>query len=156
MSCRLRLIALLRERRAPFRLHHHPPAYTARDLAWMEHVPASDVAKTVVVKADGHDVLLVLPADHRVNFPRVAEVVGAQHVRLASEGEMAPDFPDCEIGAVPPVGELFDTPVYVDASLADDEEILFPAGTHSDTVQMRFADFAQALQPTVASFAYAA
>jgi Ala-tRNA(Pro) deacylase len=156
MACKDRLEAFLREHQVPFQAQHHPLAYTAQEVAASEHVPGRLVAKVVVVLADGRPALLVLPATHRVDLARAAAGLGAREVRLAPEAEFAAAFPDCEVGAMPPFGNLYGVPVYVEAALAADEEIVCAAGTHTDTVRLRYADFARLVAPTVAAFAHPA
>ena len=131
----------------------HRTAYTAQEVAAEEHVPGKMVAKTVVVKVDDHFVLAVLPASARTNFARLKAALGAREVRLASELEFAGLFPDCEVGAMPPFGNLYGVPVYVDTSLTRDDEIVFNAGTHQDTIRMKYADFERLALPTVFPFA---
>jgi Ala-tRNA(Pro) deacylase len=128
-------------------------AYTAQRVAESEHIPGKMVAKAVMVFADGQPVMLALPADYRVNFEKAAEVLGAKAVRLAHEDEFAATFPDCEIGAMPPLGNLYGLPVYVDRNLAEDETIVFQAGTHADTMSVKYADYERLVQPTVADLA---
>lgn len=153
MTCKERLEAYLREHQVAFHEQHHITAYTAQALAAAEHVPGKMVAKVVMVLADGKQVMLVLPAPARVNFLKAAAALGASNVRLAHEEEFAATFPDCEVGAMPPFGNLYGVPVYVDKALAEDETIIFPAGTHTETMSVRYADFARLVQPTVADLA---
>jgi len=141
---------LLRERHVPYELHHHPPAFTAQHLAAAEHVPGKMVAKVVIAFADERMLMLVLPATAKVNLMKLAEVTGTENVRLAREDEFAAVFADCEVGAMPPFGNLYNLPVLVDRSLAEDEQIIFQAGAHTDTIKMSYADFAQIVHPLVA------
>jgi len=155
MVCKERLEAYLREQGVPFSTHHHPrPAYSAQDVAACEHMPGRLVAKVVVVFADGKMTMLVLPASHRIDLGRAAVALGAHSVYLAGERELALSFPDCEIGAMPPFGNLYGIPTYVDRLLAEDETILFQAGTHTDTISMPYADYARLARPRVVEFAY--
>jgi Ala-tRNA(Pro) deacylase len=154
MTCKDRLEAYLREQRVTFMVHHHRPAYTAQDVAACEHVPGKLVAKVVGVFADGALALLVLPASYRVNISRVGAAIGAHSAYFASERDLAAAFPDCEVGAMPPFGNLYHVPVYVDRMLAQDDTIVFQAGTHTDTISMAYADFARLAKPVVAQFAY--
>jgi Ala-tRNA(Pro) deacylase len=154
MTCQERLTAYLREQQAPFTTQRHRVAYTAQDVAASEHIPGGQVAKVVLVFADGRLVMLVLPASHRIDLTRVGTALGARSVYLAGEGELEAVFPDCEVGAMPPFGNLYDLPVYVDRALADDETIVFQAGTHTQTIRMRYADFARLAAPAVVEFAY--
>ncbi len=145
--------ALLRERGIPYVMHHHPPAFTAQRLAAFEHVPGKMVAKVVIAFADEQMLMLVLPAPSSVNLMKLAEAAETENVRLALESEFATVFPDCETGAMPPFGNLYGLPVLVDRSLAEDEEILFPACAHTETIRMRYADFAEIVRPRVADLA---
>jgi len=153
MNCKERLDAYLRENKVPFQVIHHPLAYTAQEVAAAEHVPGKMLAKLVMVFADGKLVMLALPAPHRADLNKAAVALGAREVRLAHEEEFAAAFPDCEVGAMPPFGNLYDLPVYVDNALAEDETIIFSAGTHTDTISMKYADFERLVKPTVAAFA---
>jgi Ala-tRNA(Pro) deacylase len=153
MDCKDRLEAYLRERRVPFEVRHHPRAVTAQEVAASEHVPGKMLAKTVMVLADGEMVMLALPAPYQVDMERARTALGAGEVRLAHEEEFEGAFPDCEVGAMPPFGNLYDVPVCVDETLAEDETIVFRAGTHTDTMSVRYADFEKLVGPTIAGFA---
>ncbi|NJD11488.1 MAG: YbaK/EbsC family protein [Gemmatimonadetes bacterium] len=128
----------------------HRRAYTAQHVAALEHVPGQQFAKVVMLIVDGRPVMAVVPATRAVHFDRVAMVLGAHEVRLACESEFAPLFPDCEVGAMPPFGNLYCVPVYVDESLARNEEIVIQAGTHRDSIRLRYFDFSRLAQPVVA------
>ena len=154
MTCKERLEAYLREQQVPFTVQRHRPAYTAQDVAASEHIPGKLVAKVVLVFADGVLVMLILPASHRVDLRRVGAAIGARSIYFAGEGEMAAVFPDCEVGTMPPFGNLYNLPVYVDRTLAEDATIVFQAGTHTDTISMAYVDFARLVKPTVVEFAY--
>jgi Ala-tRNA(Pro) deacylase len=152
VDCKDRLEAYLREKQVPFEVRHHPRAITAQEVAASEHVPGKMLAKTVMVLADGKMVMLVLPAPYHVDMDKAGKVVGGE-VRLAHEEEFENTFPDCEVGAMPPFGNLYEVPVYVDAALAEDETIVFRAGTHTDTMSVSYADFERLVEPTIAEFA---
>ncbi|MBI3970086.1 MAG: YbaK/EbsC family protein [Chloroflexi bacterium] len=154
MDCKDRLEAYLREQQVPFQVQHHPLAYTAQEVAAVEHVPGRMVAKVVVAYADDRPAMLALPAPYRVNIEQVRSMLGTKQVRLAREDEFMTLFPDCEVGAMPPFGNLYNVPVYVDRALAADETIVFQAGTHTDTMSLKYADFERLVKPTVAEFAY--
>jgi Ala-tRNA(Pro) deacylase len=153
VDCRDRLEYYLRENGVPFEVQHHPRVITAQEVAATEHVPGKMLAKVVMVLADGKMVMLALPAPDQVDPEKVGEVLGVGEVRLAEEEEFEDAFPDCEVGAMPPFGNLYDLPVYVEEALAEDETIFFRAGTHTDTMSVRYADFEQLVEPTVAKFA---
>jgi Ala-tRNA(Pro) deacylase len=154
MECRDRLEEYLRENGVPFEVQHHPRAITAQEVAATEHVPGKMLAKVVMVLVDGEMVMLSLPAPYQVDLEKVGKVLGAEVARLADEEEFESTFPDCEVGAMPPFGNLYDLPVYVEEALAEDETIFFRAGTHTDTMSVRYADYEQLVEPTVAEFAH--
>jgi Ala-tRNA(Pro) deacylase len=145
----------LRENGVPYQSQHHARAITAQEVAAAEHVPGKMFAKTVMVlPADEQKmVMLVLPAPYHVNPQKAAAALDTREVRLAEEESFAEAFPDCEVGAMPPFGNLYDVPVYVDKALAEDETVVFRAGTHTDTMNVSYADFERLVGPTVAEFA---
>jgi Ala-tRNA(Pro) deacylase len=143
----------LHDRHVNFRVVTHPTAYTAQEEAAVTHVPGREWAKTVVCFADTEPILAVLPAHYSVDFERLRTVSGAARLRLATETEMVALYPGCEAGAMPPLGPLYGQRVFVDASLADDQEVVFNAGTHVDALRMRYDAFVTLTAATVASFA---
>jgi Ala-tRNA(Pro) deacylase len=151
----IRLRNFLESQKVRYVHETHRTAYTAQELAQEEHVPGKMVAKTVVVKLDDAFALAVMPATARADFARLKSALGAREVRLATELEFTGLFPDCEVGAMPPFGNLYGVPVYVDAALTQDEEIIFNAGTHQDTIRMRYADFEHLARPKTFAFALA-
>jgi Ala-tRNA(Pro) deacylase len=148
-----KLREFLEANKVPYSVHSHPEAYTAQEIAALQHVKGRMLAKVVIAKADGNFLMLVLPADHRVDFERLKSALGLGEVRLAQEAEFRDLFPGCEVGAMPPFGNLYGVPVHVDRALEKDEEIVFNAGTHTLTAKMRFRDFAALVKPVVAEFA---
>jgi Ala-tRNA(Pro) deacylase len=150
MSGKERLERYLQENGVPFVEQHHRTAFTAQDVAAAEHVPGQRVAKGIVVFADGQPRLMVVPAARRLHLEHAAEAADARELRLASEQELAPLFPDCELGALPPFGNLYDLPVYVDDGFDPDEEFVIQAGTHRDTIHMSYHDFERLTRPVVA------
>jgi Ala-tRNA(Pro) deacylase len=130
----------------------HSPAYTAQELASNMHVHGWDLAKTTIVTMDGRPAMAVLPAPCKVDFEKLREITGARTVNLALEDEVRALFPDVELGAMPPFGNLYGLPVYTDERLARDPSILFHAGTHTDAIRMNFADFMRLVEPTIRSF----
>ena len=136
----------------PYRMSHHPTAYTAQDLASAEHVPGRQVVKAVVVKADGRFVMCALPASHRVDLTALREQLQADDVRLVDERKLSELFPDCELGAEPPIGRIYNIPTLMDESLVADARVTFQAGTHSDAVTMSLADYRRAAQPEMGYF----
>jgi Ala-tRNA(Pro) deacylase len=139
----------LREQGVPFKKQQHTIAFTAQDVAASEHLPSDMIAKVVMVYADGDMAMLVLPASHRTDLTKAAAALGAQDVRLASEHEFAEIFRDCDVGAMPPFGNLYGIPVYVDQTLTEDESIVFQAGTHTETIRMSYADYAYLVSPMI-------
>lgn len=153
MTCRERLESYLRENGVPFRVDWHPLAYTAQEVAAAEHVSGYLVAKPVLVRCDdGGFVMAVLAAPHRLDLAKLEKLVG-KTCRLAEESEFAPLFPDCEVGAEPPFGNLYGVPVYVDRRLAEDPEIVFRCGSHRETMRVAYRDFERLVQPVVADLA---
>ncbi len=131
----------------------HSPAYTAQELAAIAHIPGKEMAKTVIVKLDGNMAMVVLPASHHVDFSLLKQATRAREIELATEEEFQERFPDCEVGAMPPFGNLYDLPVFVAARLREDEEIVFNAGSHSELMRLAYRDFERLVQPTVLEFA---
>ncbi len=153
MSCKERLIKYLKEERVDFQIHDHRTAYTAEDVAAVEHIPGRLVAKAVIGFADSQMVMLVLPATYVVDYAKAATVLRAHEFRLAEEHEFVPAFPDCEIGALPVFGNLYNLPLYVDKSLTADETITFPAGAHTESITIPYADFERLARPTIVDLA---
>jgi len=126
---------------------HHPAAFTAREMAHREHVSGHQVAKTVAVEADRKVLLLTLAASHHVSLNRVQALTGAHSVRMLSEAEIAFHFPDCEVGAIPPMRHWPDIDLWMDRSLKGQTEIVFHGGTLSDTIRMSFAEWLEIARP---------
>jgi Ala-tRNA(Pro) deacylase len=127
----------------------HSVAYTAQEIAASAHIPGQDLAKTVVVKLDGEMVLAVLPATARVDLELLRKASGAKSAELARENEFAGIFPGCELGAMPPFGNLYGLEVFVAQRLTEDEQIAFNAGTHTELIQLSYADFERLARPRV-------
>jgi Ala-tRNA(Pro) deacylase len=130
----------------------HVPTMGSQYSAMVLHGPGKEVAKTVALHAGEENILAVLPASYRINLKKLSAVVG-KPIALLDQGECDKLFPDCEPGAVPPFGELYDMPVYLDDALAEDPEIIFSAGTRTDGVRMGSADFVRLAKPCICSFA---
>ena len=126
----------------------HSPEYTAQEIAASAHIPGKDLAKTVIVKIDGDFAMAVLPASMHVSLSALREAAGASDAEIATEEEFETLFPDCELGAMPPFGNLYDMPVYVDPTLERDETITFNGGTHEDAIRMQYEDFKRLVHPT--------
>ena len=151
-----RLQDYLDEHKVAYQLIRHQEAYTASEIAHTLHISGKMLAKVVIIKADDRFVMAVLPSNHKVDFERLADALGGEHVRLATEGEFQELFPDCGVEAMPPFGNLYGLEVFVDESLAEDEEIVFQAGTHLRVIKLRYQDFADLVHPKVTNFYLAA
>jgi len=130
----------------------HSPAYTAQEVASSAHIKGKELAKTVIIKIDGTMAMAVLPASYRVDLDALKEAAKAKKVELASEKEFKDLFPECETGAMPPFGNLYEMDVYVSSSLAEDENIAFNAGTHTELIQLPYEDFKKLTEPKVVKF----
>lgn len=131
----------------------HSIAYTAQGTAALAHVPGKELAKTVVVKIDGTFAMAVVPASRHVELALLKAATHAKTVELASELEFKSRFPDCETGAMPPFGNLYDMAVFADESLARDKEIAFNAGSHRELVRLSWEDYVRVVNPVLATFA---
>ncbi|MCZ6837268.1 MAG: YbaK/EbsC family protein [Planctomycetota bacterium] len=127
----------------------HDPAFTAQGIAATAHVSGNDMAKTVMVKLDDTMAMAVLPASRKVNFDRLKKAAGTSTAQLATEEEFASRFPNCEVGAMPPFGNVYDMEVFVDEPLTHDIDIAFNAGTHTELIQMRYDDYEAIVHPKV-------
>jgi Ala-tRNA(Pro) deacylase len=133
----------------------HSTAYTAQEVAASAHITGKELAKTVIVKLDGQMAMAVLPANRKVVLQDLREVTGSDQVKFASEEEFKARFPECETGAMPPFGNLYGIPVYVDETLTEDSEIAFNAGSHFELIRMSYADFERLVKPEIMSFSSA-
>jgi Ala-tRNA(Pro) deacylase len=152
MNIPTRLLDFLNESKVKYQVVHHPVAFTAQELAAIEHVKGKQHAKVVMVRAGAKPVMAVLPADHRVDLELLGKVAGGVCV-LAGEDEFKGIFPDCQTGTMPPFGRLYGVDVYMDESLKDDGAIVFEAGTHTDAVRISYIDYERLAKPVVAKFA---
>jgi Ala-tRNA(Pro) deacylase len=153
MAIATELKELLERHKVRYEVKTHREAFTAQEVAESEHVPGKEMAKVVMLRAGDEFIMAVLPAPYRIDLDRARGALGKPALQLAKETEFAGLFPHCQPGAMPPFGNLYDLPVWVDDALTRDEEIVFNAGTHTETVKMRYADFARLVQPRVASLA---
>lgn len=154
MSISAKLKEYLDQHNVKYTAITHSLAYTAQELAAVMHVPGRDLAKVVIVKLDGRFAMLVLPAHHHINFEQLRQATQAQRAELATEAELKTLFPDCEVGAMPPFGNLYDMPVYVAEPLTNEEEIVFNAGTHRDAIRMKGADYGRLVKPIPINFTF--
>jgi Ala-tRNA(Pro) deacylase len=148
-----KLLNFLDEHRVKYVTIKHSRAYSAQEIAASAHIPGKELAKTVMVKRDDAMVMVVLPASYHIDFDLLEEVTGARKVELATEGEFEALFPNSETGAMPPFGNLYGLEVYVAEALAEDDQIAFNAGTHTELVQMAYSDFERLVRPKVLRFA---
>ena len=142
----------LMENGVAYETHTHPVAYTTSQVARAEQVPGRHMAKPVMLIADDRLVMSVVPGDDKVDLEKAAEALDAHDVRLAEESEFAPSFPDCERGAEPPFGALYDVPTLVDEGMTA-ERITFNAGTHSEVITMALDDYLTLTNPMRADLA---
>ena len=136
----------------PYQVHTHRPAMTAAELADADHVPPSEVAKVVVLRSGERFLLAVLPAARQLDLARLRALTGDPELRLATETDFADVFPACELGAIPPIGELFGVPVWVDDSLGRETETVFSGGNHHETVHLAYRDFVRLAKPVFGEF----
>jgi Ala-tRNA(Pro) deacylase len=153
MTLNARLQAFLNEARTPYRTLGHREAFTAQEVAAASHVPGRDLAKVVLVRTDaGQHLMAVLPASCRLDLSALAETAGARRLTLVTEEELRRLFPDCEAGAMPPFGGLYELPVYVDACFPRGEELFFQAGNHHEVVGMPYVEFERLAKPRAGEF----
>ncbi|NBC04459.1 MAG: deacylase [Bacteroidetes bacterium] len=131
----------------------HSKAFTAQEVAASAHIPGKDMVKTVMVKVDDDIKMIVLPSTHDVDFKAIKDTFDAENVELATEAEFEDMFPDCELGAMPPFGNLFNMDTYVAEVLTKDEEIAFNAGTHKELVKMNYKNFEDLVKPEIVPIA---
>ncbi len=135
--------------RVPYHVIYHRPAFTAQEVAASAHIPGSALAKTVVVEVDHRLAMAVVPATKRVDLDRVKEAANAREVRIAREEEFSACFPGCEVGAEPPIGELYGMEVYLSADIARSKVVNFSGGTHSELINMAYRDYENLVRPTL-------
>jgi Ala-tRNA(Pro) deacylase len=145
----------LDENKVKYVVVSHSTAYTSQETAERAHISGKEMAKTVMVKLDGKMTMVVIPTSSRIEMDLLKEVTGAEKATLASELEFERLFPDCELGAMPPFGNLYDIPVYVAKKLKEDKEIAFNAGNHRELIRMTYADFEKLVKPKIIDVAYA-
>ncbi|MBV9575933.1 MAG: YbaK/EbsC family protein [Gammaproteobacteria bacterium] len=131
---------------------NHSPAFTSQEVAAAAHISGKQFAKTVIVKLDGRMAMVVLPANDLINFAKLREIAGITKVDLASEVEFKDKFAGCEVGAMPPFGNLYDMPVFLSNHLEHQDHILFNAGSHSELIELAFHDYERLVKPKVVSF----
>jgi Ala-tRNA(Pro) deacylase len=147
-----KLLDLFEQNHVQYELLQHPEKFTAQELAESDHVKGRHYAKVVMIKAGNEQLMTVVPADHRVDLGELEQIIG-KPATLADERDFQSLFPECAVGAMPPFGNLYNVRTLVDKSLAEDEWIVFEAGTHTDAVKMSYADYQRLAKPEVADFA---
>ena len=147
-----RLIDCLDENKTNYEILRHPEAFTAQRLAEVEHVKGRRHAKVVMVKSGGKHLMVVLPAEHLIDLEKLAKIVG-KDVSLENEEKFESLFPDCAVGAMPPFGNLYGVPTYVDKSLAKEDYIVFEAGTHTEAIKLSYHDYEKIVKPQVEALA---
>ena len=149
----MQLQAYLDRLEIPFQTHTHEAAWTAQQLAQMEHVSGHQVIKPVLVEADGELLLCALPASQRIDLNALRTELGCEEMHLADEQTLRDVFDDCELGAEPPIGAIFGLPTVMDDSLIKQQRVMFQAGSHMQSVSVSMADYRRIAQPGVAHFA---
>ncbi len=150
----MRVIELLDKSSVPYEVTEHPPAFTAQQVAAAEHEPGKYVAKPVIVKADDKYMMCVLCACYKIDLGALKNQLGAKSIELADEKEIGEMFDDCELGAEPPFGNLYDLPTIMDKALEKDDHITFQAGTHEKAIRMSMDDYRKLVEPKVLEFSY--
>jgi Ala-tRNA(Pro) deacylase len=148
-----RLKEFLDDHQVKYVVISHSRAFTTQEIAAATHIPGKELAKTVIVDIDGKTAMAVLPGSQKVDLALLRDALGAERVALAKEAAFKDHFPECDLGAMPPFGNLYGMPVYVAESLTEDEEIAFNAGSHTQLVKMAYQDFERLVQPEVMRFA---
>ena len=142
----------LENNKVSYEVGYHQMAYTAQEIAATQHVPGKEMAKVVMVKADGKIVMLVLPASYRVETKKLKSALGCKKVGIIKEKEFQDLFPDCEVGAMPAFGNLYNLEVWVDKVLTENQSIVFQAGSHVETLRIKYEDYVRLVNPKVGDF----
>ncbi|MCM8763986.1 MAG: YbaK/EbsC family protein [Candidatus Omnitrophica bacterium] len=130
----------------------HSPAYTAQEIAAQAHIHGKELAKTVIINKDEKLAMAVLPANYHIDVEVLKKATGAKSLTIATEQEFKDAFPECEIGAMPPFGNLYGMETFVEDSLTENKEIVFNAGTHTELIRISFDDFVKLVKPKIMSF----
>jgi len=152
MAIPQRIRDYLDSQNVPYETLHHSQAFTAQEVAHSLHISGKKCAKAVVARGDNKPVLVLMPASHRVDFQQLSTALKVKQVQMLDESELVGLFPDCDLGAVPPFGNLYGVDVWVDRAVASAETVLFCAGTHEDCIRMSYSDFAKLTRPFVGHF----
>ena len=153
MTVARNLKEFLDKSKAPYKLSTHQEVYTAQEVAHSLHVKGQYLAKVVMIKSKDKLVMTVLPASHKVNIEKIKTLLKDPETRLATEAEFKTAFPDCDVGAMPPIGHLYGLELYADKALTQDPEIIFQAGSHVETIRMKYSDWEKLAKPKIAEFA---
>jgi Ala-tRNA(Pro) deacylase len=150
----MRITEYLDQRKVNYQISTHRPSFTSQKMAAEEHISGMNVAKPVIIQADGKYYMCVLPACCKVDLDSLRSQLGAGDIELANEEDMAGLFPDCELGAEPPVGTMFGLTTLMDKSLMEDEYIVFQAGKHDQAIKLNLRDYEELVHPRVLTFSY--
>jgi len=153
MEIPTRLIKFLNESKVSYEILHHPEAFTAQTIAQAEHIKGRHHAKVVIVKSGSEHLMTVLPADHRIDLEKLEQITAGTS-SVENEENFKSLFPDCAPGTMPPFGKLYGLPTYIDRTLAQQDYIVFEAGTHTDAIKLSYGDYERIAQPTVEDFAF--
>ena len=152
MAISTKLEAFIKASGVKYTVAKHPVVYTAQEIAAAGHIPGRQLAKSVLVKTDRGFALAVLPAIHLINLKKLRSILGAKSLSIAKESDIKSQFPDVEVGAMSPFGNLYEVPVVADTFLRDSEDITFNAGSHTDTITLRYSDFVSLVKPKTVNF----
>ncbi len=147
-----KLLDYLQGNDIPFQIIHHPVAFSSSKIAHLAHVHGKEMAKPVILKIQGRLCMVVIPANRKVNLTRIKALFGTQDVELAAESEFVKRFPDCDMGAMPPFGNLYGMDEIISDELSQDDEIVFNAGTHTELIKMKYRDFESLVHPKIVNF----
>ncbi len=150
----MKITEYLDQRKVNYQIRSHRPVFSSQQMAAEEHEPGMNVAKPVIVQADGHYYMCVLPACCKVDLEELRRQLGAGEVELANERDMTRLFPECELGAEPPFGNLFGIPTLMDRELMNDEYLVFQAGKHDQAIRIKNTDYKNLVHPKVLQFSY--
>jgi len=150
----MEVLEFLKKSGVRYEVTEHKPAFTAQSMAAVEHEPGKYVAKPVIVKADGKYVMCVVSANHKIDLRTLKSQLPAKSVELATEEDMEKIFGDCELGAEPPFGNLYDLPTIMDKALEGDDHIMFQGGTHEKAIRISMDDYRKLVAPKLLEFSY--
>jgi Ala-tRNA(Pro) deacylase len=150
----MRVTELLDKSGVNYEITEHKPTFTAQRMAAVEHEPGKYVAKPVIIKADDKYMMCVLSANLKIDLNGLKGQLGTGSVELAKEEEIGRLFPDCELGAEPPFGNLYELPTIMDKAMENDDHIVFQAGMHDKAIRMSMADYRKLVEPKILAFSY--